>query len=155
MAANELRSGIRQELLGAAITASDHACAVDCKVTKPNAAFVFDREGHLAFRSLWASDESGLRSALFSIRDKQALKARQSRRMVGPMLQAIGYVAEAMTRGGRRSHRDLLVAMPPMEIAGLLANAFKPLPRGLRGPAAVMTMLGLAVALVAGLAFAF
>jgi hypothetical protein len=113
---------------------------------KPNAAFVFDSAGRLAYRSLWASDQAGLREALVAIREGRVPPKRERTRMMAPMLRAIGSVAETMSRGGRRAHGDLLRAMPPMELTGLLASAFRPLPKALRGLAAITTMMALSVA---------
>jgi hypothetical protein len=102
--------------------------------SKPNAAFVFAASGLLVYRSLWASDEAGLRGALTSIRDKDQRWTGQSTRMVLPMLRALGSISETMTRAGTRAHRDLLLAAPPMEIGGLLAGWLEPVREDLRGP---------------------
>ena len=118
---------------------------------KPNAAFIFDATGRLVFRSLWASDEGGLRTALTSLRDATQLRASQSTRMVQPMLRALGSVSETLTRAGASAHRDLLLAAAPMEIGGLMAGRLKPLPRDLRGPA--LMVVGLVATAAAAVAF--
>ncbi|CAN5444368.1 hypothetical protein BH23ACT9_BH23ACT9_34560 [soil metagenome] len=92
---------------------------------KPNAAYLVGTDGVILFRSQWASDVDGLRAALDAVAHGRPLKRTQSRRMVGPMMAALGYVHDVVGRGGPRARRDLLRAAPPMAAAGRLAVLFR------------------------------
>lgn len=116
---------------------------------KPNAAFLFDRDGILVFRALWSSDER-LRGALEAVvTSKPQLKA-ESTAMLRPMARAIGYVEEVISDAGRSARRDLWRSAAPMALAGRVAARFSFLGPGLRGAIGLgVTMMAMAAAVAA------
>jgi len=115
---------------------------------KPNSAFLVSSDGIILFRSLWASDEGALREALDAVANGRVPDKRQSEKLIGPVVRAMGQVQEVMTRGGPQAVRDLWRAGFPMALAGRLATFFTPLSPDQRGTAAVVTIaLGMLVAL--------
>jgi hypothetical protein len=116
--------------------------------TKPNAAYLVDRDGTILFRSLWAGDERGLRRAIEAVAEGRRLARSESTRMVRPLLGALGYVDGVVGAAGRRAVRDLVRSAPPMFVGGRLASWFRSLHPSRRGPA-VMAVTGLAIAAAA------
>ncbi len=115
---------------------------------KPNAAFVMNSEGKIAFRSLWAADRDALRLALEAVVAGRTPERAQSEALIGPVTRAMGHVQEVMERGGPQAIRDLWRAGFPMALAGRVATFFSPLSPDQRGIAAVLTLaLGMSVAL--------
>ncbi len=122
--------------------------------TKPNAAYLIDVDGIIAFRALWAGDEAGLRRALASASRGEAPIKRQSRALFGPLARGMGYFQQVLGRAGPQAQRDMLWAAPPILLVGRLAALFGPLPLERRGLAALLTIAGSAVvAIGAGLAW--
>jgi thiol-disulfide isomerase/thioredoxin len=107
---------------------------------KPNSAFLMDKDGTILFRSLWASDYEALSQALDAAANGRALPMKQSTKMIGPVMRAMGSVQQVMTRGGPQAVKDLWRAGLPMALAGRLATYFSPLSRDNRGIAAVLTL---------------
>jgi len=123
---------------------------------KPNSAFLVSSDGIILFRSLWASDEGALREALDAVANGRVPDKRQSEKLLGPVVRAMGQVQEVMTRGGPQAVRDLWRAGFPMALAGRLATCFTPLSPDQRGAAAVVTLaLGMLVALGAVASYIF
>jgi hypothetical protein len=116
---------------------------------KPNATYLVDADGRLVFRSIWASDERGLRDALASVVAGRAPRRSESRRMVGPLLASMGHIDGVLRVAGPGAARDLLRAAPPMLLAGRVASWFRWLPHHRRGPA-VMSVVGLTLVVLAG-----
>ena len=107
---------------------------------KPNAAYLVSNDGEILFRSLWAADYDALHLALEDTVNGKELRRKQSTRLVGPVVRAMGMVREVMRRGGPRAERDLWRAAFPMALAGLVATWFRPLTPGQRGIAAVLAI---------------
>jgi thiol-disulfide isomerase/thioredoxin len=107
---------------------------------KPNSAFLMDKDGTILFRSLWAADYEALSQALDAAANGRALPVKQSTKMIGPVMRAMGSVQQVMTRGGPQAVKDLWRAGLPMALAGRLATFFSPLSRDNRGIAAVLTL---------------
>ena len=118
---------------------------------KPNSAFLADKDGSILFRSLWASDYCALRNALDAAANGRTPTMRQSVRMMGPVIRAMGHVQEVMTRGGPQAVRDLWLAGFPMALAGRIATLFSALSPDRRGIAGVVT-LALSMLAMIGLA---
>lgn len=111
---------------------------------KPNAAYLIGTDGTILFRSLWASDERGLHQALGAVSQGRAPVRVESRRMLGPMLGAIGHIDPVMRSAGPGATRDLARSAPPMLLAARLASLFRGRPPERRGYA-LLTALGIAV----------
>lgn len=118
--------------------------------SKPNAAFLFDRQGKLVFRALWVGDEKGVRQALEAASRGERPKERESERKLMPMAQGIGSMRDVLERSGDRAVSDIWRAAPPMAALAWLASLFKPLSPAGRGLAA-MTVVGLVVLFVLAL----
>lgn len=118
---------------------------------KPNAAFVFDRDGLLVFRALWSSDER-LRGALEAVAAGQRPPTTESNAMLRPMTRAIGSVDDVIRHAGRSARRDLWRSAAPMALAGRVAAGFSFLPSAIRGAIGLgVTMLAMAAVLAAAL----
>lgn len=121
--------------------------------SKPNAAFLFDGDGILAFRSLWASDHNGLRSALAAVARGRSPRASESRAMVAPMARALGFIDEVIDRAGPSARRDLWRSVFPMAIAAWMTKGVAFVHPARRGAAAgAVALCGLAVTVLAVLA---
>jgi len=118
---------------------------------KPNAVYIIDSNGVVAFRALWSNDERPLRDALKSLTAGLPLaKAEHQRRLI-PMLGGIGKMDEMLSRAGREARRDVLRQAPPLYGLARLAGLFRPLPPAARTVAAVTLATGSAYLAVAGL----
>lgn len=112
---------------------------------KPNAAFVFDRDGLLVFRALWSSD-GRLRGALEAVVTGKPQPKAESTAMLRPMTRAIGSVDEVISDAGRGARRDLWRSALPMALAGGVAARFSFLEPGARGTIGLgVTMMAMAV----------
>ena len=99
-----------------------------------------DTDGRVAFRALWAGDEHALRQVLDSVSTGRAAAKPQSRAMLKPMARGIGYFHEVLKAAGPQAQRDMLLAAPPIALAGKIANLFRPLSKNQRGAAALITI---------------
>ena len=116
---------------------------------KPNAAYLINSKGKILFRSLWAADYDALRQALDDATAGRAMLQTQSTRMLAPVARAMGMVQEVMQRGGPQAVSDLWRAGFPMALAGYVATIFEPLSPDRRGIAAVLTLAGAMVLVLA------
>jgi len=92
---------------------------------KPNAAYVVDAQGRLAFRSLWASDAQALRRALEAVARGEHPKRRTSRAMTMPMMRALPWIDAIVSRAGPSASRDLWRAAAPMALMGKLGRRWR------------------------------
>ena len=83
---------------------------------KPNSAFLVDSDGTILFRSLWASDYCAIHKALAAAVAGEAPPAKQSTKMIGPVIVAMGYVRDVLIRSGPRAVRELWLAGFPMAV---------------------------------------
>jgi hypothetical protein len=72
---------------------------------KPNAAYLVEGAGRIAFRALWSRDEAGLRSALSAVAAGREPDEGQSTRMLRPMVASLGYIDEVVRAGGSMRSR--------------------------------------------------
>lgn len=107
---------------------------------KPNSAFLVDSDGTILFRSLWASDTCTLRGALSDAVAGTVPPAKQSTKMIGPVVAAMEYLRDVMVRSGPRAIRELWIAGFPMALAGTLANLIPSSSPAKRGIAAVSVL---------------
>lgn len=89
---------------------------------KPNAVFVVDAHGRLAFRSIWASDVGSIRAAIRAVIDGERPKKQTSAAMVGPMLHALPWIDRVVSRAGRGASRDLWRAAAPLALMAKLVR---------------------------------
>ena len=120
---------------------------------KPNAAFLANREGKIVFRTHWASDDGGLRRALESVSRGQSPVKNESRAMILPVAKAMGHVHRVMGIAGPQAWRDLFLAGTAMALAGMVANALRPLSPDWRGIAASATLGAATLAEVGSIAW--
>lgn len=81
---------------------------------KPNAAYIVDREGKVAFRILWSNDrESVLRQALEAAARGEGPLGERTARML-PMNRGRAFMDEVLERAGPTARRDALREAPPM-----------------------------------------
>lgn len=89
---------------------------------KPNAAFVVDAEGKLAFRALWSSDSKALRDAILAVTRGELPRRQTSTSLFRPMLSALPWIDEVVSAAGRSASRDLWVAAAPMALMAKVAR---------------------------------
>ena len=116
---------------------------------KPNAAYLVDTQGMILFRSMWSSDEKGLRSALTATIEGSAPDKRQSTRKLKPSLGSLGYVDRVIRNAGPSASRDLLRSAPPMLLGARLAGLFGTVSPNRRGHALLAATGALVLAAVA------
>lgn len=112
---------------------------------KPNAAFLLAPNREILFRSLWGSDEGGIRKALQSVSEGLTLNKQQSSALIGPLGVGLGYFAPILARSGKRAKRELLLAAPPIAMFAALASVFRSLPLSRRGAVALALIAAFAV----------
>ena len=118
---------------------------------KPNAVYVANAHGDVAFRALWSNDERPLRDALESITSGTPLvKAERHRRLI-PMLGGIGRMDEMLSLAGRDARRDVRRQAPPVYALARLAGLFRPLSPAARTVAAATLATGTVCLATAGL----
>lgn len=120
---------------------------------KPNAAYLVDTHGIIAFRSLWAGDERGISEALGSVVRGETPHERESQRRLVPMTMGLGEMREALRRSGPTAERDMWRAAPPMAAMAWLADLFRPLSPLKRGFAAMGAMLLIVLVILVGLVY--
>jgi len=91
---------------------------------KPNAAYIMDTGGRVAFRMLWSNDREGvLRKALEQVAAGQTPAKEHSGRMV-PMMRGIAHMDEVLAMSGPTARRDVRRQAPPVyamaKLAGLM-----------------------------------
>lgn len=107
--------------------------------SKPNAAYLMDVHGNVAFRALWSNDEQVLRDGLSALASGQPVPLGEREPLVVPMLKGMGMMYEMLNMAGPQAKRDVLTEVPPMYAMARLAALFRPLPPLARGIAAIMT----------------
>lgn len=116
---------------------------------KPNAAYLVDTQGTITFRSMWSSDQDGLRSALAATSEGRTPDKRQSTRTMKPLLRAMGYVDRVIRNAGPGASRDLLRSAPPMLLGARLAGLFRQVSPNRRGHALLATTGAIVLAVIA------
>jgi hypothetical protein len=118
---------------------------------KPNAAYLVDTQARILFRSMWSSDEQGLRTALTATIEGRTPDKRQSTRVLKPTIGALGHVGPVIDAAGPRARRDLLRSAPPMLLGARLAGLFRGVSPNRRGHA-LLAAVGAAVLAVVAVA---
>lgn len=118
--------------------------------TKPNAAYLMDMDGNIAFRTLFAGDDVALDQALHSVNKGRQAPQKESQAMLKPMTQAIGFIDGILKEAGPRAQRDMVRVAPPLILAAKIANLFPFLAKSQRGAVALTTIAVVAAAIAAG-----
>ncbi len=121
--------------------------------TKPNSAYIVDRDGVIAFRSLFATDERSLHEALTAVVRGEDPSKTESQAMFAPMARSFGYIQEVLGRAGPQAKRDMWRAAPPVVIAGLVASLFSSLAPEKRGAPAMALLAAMLVGGLSGIFF--
>ena len=121
--------------------------------TKPNSAYIVDRDGVIAFRSLFATDESNLHEALTAVVRGKVPSKTESQAMFGPMARSFGYIHDVLGRAGPQAKRDMWRAAPPVVMAGLVASLFSSLAPEKRGVPAMALLAAIMVGGLVGILF--
>ena len=121
--------------------------------TKPNSAYIVDRDGVIAFRSLFATDERSLHEALTAVVTGKDPSKTESQAMFAPMARSFGYIQEVLGRAGPQAKRDMWRAAPPVVIAGLVASLFSSLAPEKRGAPAMALLAAMLVGGLSGIFF--
>ncbi|MBI4424205.1 MAG: redoxin domain-containing protein [Elusimicrobia bacterium] len=103
----------------------------------PNAAYLLDIEGRVAYRALWSNAVGSLRCGIEAVLKGEPAPIGEDRRNAAPILRGLGCLSEAVAAAGPQAERDLLRHAPPVYVLGKVAGAFKPLPPAGRGLAAL------------------
>ena len=121
--------------------------------TKPNSAYIVDRDGVIAFRSLFATDERSLHEALTAVVTGKDPSKTESQAMFAPMARSFGYIQEVLGRAGPQAKRDMWRAAPPVVIAGFVASLFSSLAPEKRGAPAMALLAAMLVGGLGGIFF--
>lgn len=94
---------------------------------KPNACYILDADGDVAFRALWSNDrEEVLRRALEHVAEGRSPLEERTGRVVG-MVRGLAHMDDALERSGPTARRDVRRAAPPMyAMAKLVGLARRP-----------------------------
>jgi hypothetical protein len=93
---------------------------------KPNAAYLMNQDGTVAFRTLWSNDEAILRDGLEA--GVQGRNAGERQPHLVPMVKGMGSMDEVLGLAGQQARRDVRREVPPMYLMARLASPFRPLP---------------------------
>ena len=92
---------------------------------KPNAAYLMDTHGNVAFRALWSNDERVLREGLAALVSGRPLPIGERTPRMVPMLKGIGMMDAVLSSAGQEAKRDVLREAPPMYALARLATLFR------------------------------
>lgn len=113
---------------------------------RPNAAYLMDLSGNVAFRALASNDERILRESMQALVSGRALPIGEREPRVIPALKAIGVMRRVLNHAGHQAKQDFRQELPCVYPVLCLADLFRPLPPLARGVAAVVTSLSSLVA---------
>lgn len=108
---------------------------------RPNAAYLMDASGNVAFRALASNDERVLREGLEALVAGQALPIGEREPRLVPALKAIGVMRAVLNRAGSQATRDVRRELPGLYPMLVLANLLHPLPPLARGTFALAAIL--------------
>ncbi|MDP9357200.1 MAG: redoxin domain-containing protein [Chloroflexota bacterium] len=111
---------------------------------RPNAAYLMDAQGNVAFRALASNDERVLREGLQALASGQPLPIGEREPLVIPTLKAMGVMRGVLELAGQEAVGDLRRELPGVYPLLVLAALFRPLPPLFRGMAVLaIGLLGL------------
>lgn len=115
---------------------------------RPNAAYLMDSEGNVAFRALCSNDARVLREGLRALVAGRPLSVGEREPRAIPALKAVGVMRGVLELAGQQGVRDVRRELPGVYPLLRLAAVFRPLPPLGRGVAAIATgAVGLAAVL--------
>jgi hypothetical protein len=92
---------------------------------KPNAVYVMDIDGRVAFRALWSNDrESILSAALDAVARGRTPVGQHQGRMI-PMMRGVAEMDRMLESSGPTARRDVLCAAPPVYAMARLVGLAK------------------------------
>lgn len=92
---------------------------------KPNAIYLMDAEGRVAFRALWSNDRyEALREPLAAMAEGRSPMTQRQARMV-PMMRGMTHMDEMLKSSGPTARRDVIRSVPPMYAMARLASRIK------------------------------
>ncbi len=118
--------------------------------TKPNAAYLMDKNGMIAFRALFAGDDTAIEEALLSVSRGSPVSKKESRAMLKSMSRAIGFINSILEEAGPQAQRDMLRVAPPLVLTAKIASLFQFLAKSQRGAVALTTIVVVMAAIAAG-----
>ena len=121
---------------------------------KPNAAYLMDTGGNVAFRALWSNDERVLRQGLEAFLAEPLPPVGERTPRLIPLMKGMGMMYELLSFSGPQAKQDVRRELLPMYAMARLAAFFRPLPPLGRGLAATGISLGGLMALAGGLRWA-
>lgn len=113
---------------------------------KHNSAYLLDRDGRVAFRTLWADDERMIGRAIESVLVGESPPVREHRPRFGPMLSGMGEMRRVVHDSGPTAERDVMLNAPPMYGLAWLADRMRPLPLPARQRSAAAVVVTAAAA---------
>jgi hypothetical protein len=116
---------------------------------RPEATYLMDTDGTVAFRALWAHHERVLRQVLQAIVSGQPSPLDENQEKLIPMLEGMGVMYEILGFAGKPARRDVAREVPPMYGIAHLAALFRPLPPLGRSLAAITSAMVGMLALIA------
>ena len=119
---------------------------------KPNSLHLVDRNGKIAFRSLWAGDTASVERAVGQLVRGENLTGTESQKMVSPVVRSGGYITEVLKMGGKTAIRDAWLAAPPMILLGQVSSLFTFTSKSRRGPIAAALLTTVAAAMATAIA---
>ncbi len=117
---------------------------------KPNAAYLMDKSGNIAFRTLFAGDDAALGQALRSVSQGRPPPKMESSAMLKPMALAIGFIERILKEAGPQAQRDMIRVAPPLILAAKVAGLFQFMAEPHRGTAALVSIVVVIAAIAVG-----
>jgi len=117
---------------------------------KPDAAYLMDTDGNVAFRTVSSSNARVLREGLRATVARRPLAARERQPRVVPLLKGLGSMHEVLGLAGEEARRDLRKELPPVYLLARLAALLGPLPPLWRRIAAVAVAAAVSTAVLGG-----
>ncbi len=105
---------------------------------RPNAAYLMDTDGKVAFRALNSNHERVLRRGIEDAVAQQPARTGENQSRAVPLIKGLGMMYEALNLAGEEAKRDILRELGPVYPMARLANLLGPLPPLARGIAAIV-----------------
>jgi len=115
----------------------------------PDAAYVVDTDGVVAYRALWANDIRPLRRAVAAVANGYRGRIGENESKLAAMLSGMGSMTDTLAAAGPVAVRDFSRELPPVWAMARFAHLFSPLPASWKGVAAVASAALLPIAAVA------